>query len=213
MKSLHVNYGRKVDIASPGEFILSTIPGGYLELSGTSMATPLIAGIVALMKSLDMSLSGAQARSILQSTGKEVTIETASKRRVDAQAALEAVRNKSLTLVPQTHDLEASEKVQFSAWGGIPPYHFQSLQENVGTIDDAGNFVAISDGDVTIEVTDANNHKARSISVKVGARPKEDSSCPLQEPILCLILCGIDPSLAWCKELPKLPLPFPPPME
>jgi thermitase len=200
------NYGRKVAIAAPGENILSTIPGGYTNLSGTSMATPLVAGIVALMKSLDMSLRGIEVRSILQSSGQEVNIETESKRRVDAHAALEAVLDKKLTLVPATHTIEP--KGQFSAWGGTPPYRFQSLHESVATIDAQGNFVAQGTGDVTIEVSDAQNNTARSVSIRVGEPPKEDSGCPLKEEVLCIILCAIDPKLPWCKNMPTLPIPL-----
>lgn len=199
------NYGRKVDIAAPGENILSTIPGDYKELSGTSMATPLVAGTVALMKSLDLSLSGAVARSILQSTGTQVNIETASKRRINAHEALKAVADKKLTVVPATLTLSPNGDFNFSAWGGVPPYRFQSLNPAVATIDELGHLVAISEGDVTIEVSDAQNNKATSVSIKVGGAPPAESSCPLPNELLCLLLCSVNPELPWCKDLPALP--------
>lgn len=56
------NYGSQVQIAAPGENILSTIPyGTYGSMSGTSMATPLAAGIVGTVRSLFPSLTYSQA--------------------------------------------------------------------------------------------------------------------------------------------------------
>ena len=64
------NYGvSSVDVAAPGVRILSTLPGGaYGSYSGTSMATPHVAGIAALLKAKDPSLDDAQLKAqILQS--------------------------------------------------------------------------------------------------------------------------------------------------
>lgn len=210
IKPSWANYGRKVDIASPGKDILSTIPGGYDKLSGTSMAAPLVAGLVALMKSVDSSLTGAQARSILQSTGESVAIETASNRRILADKALEAVQTKQLTLVPAAKTLIPGESFDFSAWGGAGGYKFKSSNPSVATITEAGRFVAVAEGDVVIEVTDANNVTASSVSIKVANAPPAGSSCPIQNELICLIMCAINPEFPWCGDTPGLPIPTPP---
>ncbi len=50
----------QVDIVAPGDQVLSTYPtGGYAELSGSSMTTPLVSGIIALMFSKFRRFSGA----------------------------------------------------------------------------------------------------------------------------------------------------------
>jgi thermitase len=56
-KSDFANYGKWIDIAAPGEEILSTYPvSKYAYWSGTSMATPFVAGEAALIHSVDGSL-------------------------------------------------------------------------------------------------------------------------------------------------------------
>nr|WP_289037726.1 S8 family serine peptidase [uncultured Allobacillus sp.] len=51
------NWQSKPDIIAPGVNILSTVPGGYAELQGTSMAAPYITGLLALLIEKDPDAS------------------------------------------------------------------------------------------------------------------------------------------------------------
>ncbi len=60
----------KMPIAAPGVNIMSSFPGSlYKSFSGTSMATPLVAGLVGIMKSLNPDLTTQDAYRILHETG------------------------------------------------------------------------------------------------------------------------------------------------
>lgn len=43
------SYGPWIDVAAPGYSILSTVPGGYRYMNGSSMASPHVAGLAGLM--------------------------------------------------------------------------------------------------------------------------------------------------------------------
>ena len=89
-RSVYSNFGQAVDIAAPGGNmdgyngpnvaggILSTVNKGthgpsspaYSFMEGTSMATPVVSGVIALMKSANPSLSNAQIEQILKQTAQ-----------------------------------------------------------------------------------------------------------------------------------------------
>ena len=65
------NYGHTIDFAAPGDQIYSTVPllfypSGYAVADGTSMATPHVSGIAALIKSVHPELSGAQVIDLMK---------------------------------------------------------------------------------------------------------------------------------------------------
>jgi subtilase family serine protease len=55
----------KPDISAPGDGIVSAVPWGYEIMSGTSMATPHIAGAVAVLRSINPALTVDQLESAL----------------------------------------------------------------------------------------------------------------------------------------------------
>lgn len=60
------NYGDYVDVAAPGESIASTYPNSqYAALSGTSMASPHVAALAALVRSLNPNLSNQEVMDII----------------------------------------------------------------------------------------------------------------------------------------------------
>ena len=71
------NHGGWVDVAAPGVAVVSTIGGGrYASSSGTSMAAPHVAGVLALGASLDTAAGGRPTRAALlaclSSTARDV---------------------------------------------------------------------------------------------------------------------------------------------
>ncbi len=71
------NYGKKnVDIFAPGSEIYSTIPKNKYEfLQGTSMASPEVAGLAALIRSYYPQLSASQVKHIIMNSGIKVDFD------------------------------------------------------------------------------------------------------------------------------------------
>ena len=100
MRSWFSNYGDWCDIAAPGENIYSTgvlegtLKDGYLSMSGTSMASPVVAAAAAMVRAADPDLSSAEVKDVLCRTAAD--LHTAGKDGesgwglVNAEAAVKA---------------------------------------------------------------------------------------------------------------------------
>ncbi len=84
------NCGPQIDLHAPGVRIDSAIPGGgFATLSGTSMATPQVAGAFAALRSLDPAFGVDMIEAALIETG----VDGAASDRIDVLAAAEALRS------------------------------------------------------------------------------------------------------------------------
>ncbi|MHB1375746.1 MAG: S8 family serine peptidase [Thauera sp.] len=97
------SYGNFVDIAGPGASIYTTFNGGgYGAASGTSFASPVTAGVVALMMATNPALSGAEIEKRLYASALDLGAAGFDKYfghgRVDAAAAVLAAKGTTATV-------------------------------------------------------------------------------------------------------------------
>jgi thermitase len=87
------NFGSWISVGAPGHKILSTVPGGgYKAFSGTSMATPAVAGLAALVRSQFPALNAKEVQTRIESSAVDLGAAGFDKEfghgRIDAAAAL-----------------------------------------------------------------------------------------------------------------------------
>ncbi len=75
VKSSFSNFGYTVDISAPGSSIYNTLNGSaYGSLSGTSMATPMVASAAALVKAKYPNYDGLQIGEVLRTTADPIDV-------------------------------------------------------------------------------------------------------------------------------------------
>ncbi len=111
VKSSFSNFGFWIDVSAPGSNILSTYSDEYTpitaSISGTSMASPMVAGLALLIRSQMPSLTKSQVDSIIINSADSLSLYTANPTyastqklgsgRIDAFAALSGLANAKFT--------------------------------------------------------------------------------------------------------------------
>ncbi|MFU2512232.1 S8 family serine peptidase [Pseudoalteromonas sp. ASV78] len=122
-----------VDLGAPGSAIYSTVPGNsYATYSGTSMATPHVAGVAALVLSLNPELSTSELKQLLMSSGDDnaqLQGKTVSGKRLNANRALEEADptpSFKLSVTPTSQQITAGETATYTfeigsiaEWDGV----------------------------------------------------------------------------------------------
>lgn len=103
-----------VDIAAPGQSIRTTVPNvnlnGYTRTTGTSFSSPIVSGVLGLMKSVNPCATPEELEAILKSSADDISglnpsfVGKIGAGRVNAAKALEAIAAPSLPTADFTFD-------------------------------------------------------------------------------------------------------------
>jgi subtilisin family serine protease len=143
-KSSFSSYGSWVDISAPGSYIYNTVVlNNYGYKSGTSMSSPLVAGLIGLIWSVDLSRTREEVIGCLLGTAKPLNWSGGGSGRIDAHAAVVCALSNN-TWVDYT-------------WSGLEygtfENPFDSLIEAVEEVEDGGIiFIRSSTSNETINI-------------------------------------------------------------
>jgi len=160
------NFGPEVDVAAPGNIIYSTIPPdefGYIN--GTSMASPHVAGLAALIKSYAYYLTADEIKSLIISTVDDLGApgwdEDFGHGRINAGAALAAV-TPSIAIVSSDPPNDAIDARQPSDPIGANPAGWQSVKIQ---FDGDATGLTTTDFDISVDPAGAPVPGITSVSV------------------------------------------------
>lgn len=124
LKASFSNYGATIDVSAPGVNIPSTLAGStssYGNLSGTSMATPLVAGLAGLMRSFNPSKTVDDIEACLKSTADPIDLINPTYAgqlgagRINAFHALQCVTGPPIAVIsPNFNNVCPGASVQFT---------------------------------------------------------------------------------------------------
>ncbi len=172
------NFGAtSVDLGAPGVVILSTIPANaYASFSGTSMASPHVAGVATLALSREPTLSVAElSAALLDNTDPVGSLlgRTVTGGRLNAFNTLSSIGAPVppppviITVSPDTASVPVGGNVQFSATGSTTAYTW-SINSTAASITSAGGLLTgLAPGVITVTATDATGNTDSSANINI----------------------------------------------
>lgn len=182
------NYGAtSVDIAAPGSSIYSTTPGGlYAYKSGTSMATPHVAGAAALTLGYAPTLTPLELRNTLITTGDvldSLNGRVVNNSRLNVYSALLALGNTApvADLTADATTATEGEEITFDASGSTDAdgdeltftwdFGNSDTADSGTTPTAAARFGVAGTYEVTVTVSDSVQSDAASMTVTINGLP------------------------------------------
>ena len=133
-KASFSNYGSTIDVMAPGVNIYSTLAGSnssYGNLSGTSMACPLVSGLAALMISYDFSLTPDDLEQCLKSSCDNIDalnptyINQLGAGRLNAYTAMQCIKPISANFTSNKRQICPGQNVQYTDLSTNNPISWQ----------------------------------------------------------------------------------------
>ncbi|MEM9203847.1 MAG: S8 family serine peptidase, partial [Actinomycetota bacterium] len=163
----HSNHGRTgVDVSAPGVRIVSTADSSYVSMTGTSMATPHAAGVAALVKGIDPSLTPAAIVDIIMDSarwgGGDLADVSQSGGYLDAGRAARAAdpAAPNVSIVTQPSSVASGTTVTFTASAGNADDLASQIVWYADSTDDGYDDTRIGEGP-TVTVAVANQGRIR----------------------------------------------------
>jgi len=122
IRANYSNYGTPVDVCAPGSAILSTIidGNGYASFQGTSMASPIAAGVAGLIKSIHPTLTAQELKDRLENTCDDIDDLNPGYEGWLGNGRVNSFRGTMYDLIPNLSIIEVTALEQSGDGDGIP---------------------------------------------------------------------------------------------
>ncbi len=164
------NYGRRTThICAPGLNIMSALNNSnkaYGRLSGTSMATPAVAGIAALILSVHPGLSVLDLKNAVLNAVRGSSLPVATGGLANADMALRQFQG-GPQVWPGQFRLAKNGSIQFTAYGFGGGVKWSVDNSTLATIDDTGTLVAKAAGKITVTATGNGEQVASTRNIEI----------------------------------------------